>query len=60
MNNLKATKRESLTSGFNNKLRAQGFIPAILYGGKDPNQNISVSKKDLLNITIQTLYKMIL
>ena len=50
MNNLKATKRESLTSGFNNKLRAQGFIPAILYGGKDPNQNISVSKKDLLNI----------
>ncbi len=50
MNNLKATKRENLTSGSNSKLRAQGFIPAILYGGKNPNQNISVSKKELSNI----------
>ena len=50
MNNLKATKRESLTSGFNNKLRAQGFIPAILYGGKDPNQNISVKKKEIQSL----------
>ena len=50
MSNLKATKRENLTSGSNNKLRAKGYIPAILYGGKDPNQNISVSKKDLTNI----------
>ena len=45
MSNLKATKRENLSSGSNNKLRAKGFIPAILYGGKDQNQNISVSKK---------------
>ena len=50
MNNLKALKREKLTSGSNNKLRANGFIPAILYGGKDPNQNISVSKKELSSI----------
>ncbi len=50
MNNLKALKREKLTSGSNNKLRANGFIPAILYGGKDPNQNISVSKKELSTI----------
>ena len=50
MNNLKALKREKLTSGSNNKLRADGFIPAILYGGKDPNQNISVSKKELSSI----------
>ncbi len=50
MNNLKALKRENLTSGSNNKLRSKGLIPAILYGGKDPNQNISVSKKDLSNI----------
>ena len=50
MSNLKATKREKLSSGSNNKLRAEGLIPAILYGGKDPNQNISVSKKDLSNI----------
>jgi large subunit ribosomal protein L25 len=50
MNNLKALKRENLTSGSNNKLRADGLIPAILYGGKDPNQNISVSKKEISNI----------
>ena len=48
MSNLKAIKRENLTSsGSNNKLRAKGFIPAILYGGKDPNQNISISKKEI-------------
>ena len=50
MNNLKATKREKITSGSNNKLRGQGFIPAILYGGNNPNQNISVSKKEISQI----------
>ena len=50
MSNLKATKRDNSTSGSNNKLRAEGFIPAILYGGKNPNQNISVSKKDISSI----------
>ena len=50
MSNLKATKRENLSSGSNSKLRADGLIPAILYGGKDPNQNISVSKKEISNI----------
>ena len=50
MSNLKAIKRESLTSGSNNKLRAEGYIPAILYGGKVPNQNISVSLKDISTI----------
>ena len=50
MSNLKALKRDKFTTGSNNKLRAEGLIPAILYGGKDPNQSISVSKKDLSNI----------
>ena len=50
MSNLKATKRENKSSGFTNKLRAKGFIPAILYGGSNPNQSISVEKKDFLNI----------
>ena len=49
MSNLKATKRENLTTGSNNRLRAQGLIPAVLYGGKHPNQNISISKKDIFN-----------
>ena len=47
MSYLKAIKRSNLTSGSNNKLRADGLVPAILYGGKDPNQNISVSKKEI-------------
>ena len=50
MNNLKATKRDSLTSGSNKKLRAEGFIPAILYGGNNPNLNISINKKEIANI----------
>ncbi len=50
MSNLKATKRDNLSTGSNNKLRANGLIPAILYGGKDPNKNISVSKKEISNI----------
>ena len=50
MSNLKATNRDNLTSGSNNKLRAKGYIPAILYGGKHPNQNISISKKEISNI----------
>ncbi len=50
MSNLKATKRENLTTGSTNKLRSEGMIPAILYGGKDPNQSISISKKEISNI----------
>ena len=37
MSNLKAIKRDNASSGSTNKLRANGFIPAILYGGKNPN-----------------------
>jgi len=50
MSNLKAIKRENASSGSTNKLRATGFIPAILYGGKSPNQKISIEKKDITNI----------
>jgi large subunit ribosomal protein L25 len=50
MNNLKAIKRDTTTAGQLNKLRESGFIPAILYGGKDPNAKISVEKKLVKNI----------
>ena len=50
MNNIKAKKRENTASGFTNNLRKQGLIPAILYGGKNPNQNISVEKKSIYKI----------
>ena len=50
MSNLKAIKRESASTGSTSKLRATGFIPAILYGGKDPNQKISIEKKAVRDI----------
>ncbi len=50
MSNLKATKRDNTSSSSNSKLRATGFIPAILYGGKDPNQKISIEKKAVRDI----------
>ena len=50
MNNLKAIKRESTSSGSNSKLRSEGLIPAILYGGKEANKNISIEKKDIKNL----------
>ena len=52
MNILKATKRNSVTTGQVNKLRSEGFIPAVLYGGEKSNLSISIKKlqlKDLLN-----------
>ena len=50
MSNIKAIKRENTSSGSNNKLRSEGLIPAILYGGKNPNQNISIQLKEIKNI----------
>ena len=47
MINIKANKREKSTTGYTNKLRLEGFIPAILYGGKNANEKISIAKKDL-------------
>ena len=64
MSNLKAIKREISSSGSNNKLRSEGLIPAILYGGKSPNLKLSTSLPKvvknsdiiLLCIKAQSLY----
>ena len=50
MNNLKATKRTTASTGQINKLRSDGFIPAILYGGKKNNICISLKKLHLRDI----------
>ncbi len=50
MINIKANKRDKSTTGFTNKLRSEGFIPAILYGGKNTNEKISIAKKDLREV----------
>ena len=50
MNILKATIRTGTSTGQTNKLRNQGFIPAVLYGGKKNNLNISLKKLHLENL----------
>ena len=45
MNTLEANIRENITKGQLNAIRNSGKVPAIIYGGKDPNQTISISKK---------------
>ena len=47
MNSLEANIREKSTKGQLNVLRNNGDVPAIIYGGKEENQNISISKKFL-------------
>jgi len=50
MNILKAIKRATDSSGKTNKLRSDGFIPAVLYGGKKNNLNISLKKLHLQDL----------
>ena len=52
MNSLEANIRDNSTKGQLNAIRKNGNIPAIVYGGKDKNQKISVSKK-LLKLLIE-------
>ena len=47
MNSLEANIRNNSTKGQLNSIRNDGLVPAIIYGGKDQNQKISVSKKIL-------------
>ena len=45
MNSLEANIRDNKTKGQLNLIRAKGDVPAIIYGGKEENQKISISKK---------------
>ena len=45
MNSLEANTRDNITKGQLNAIRNNGNVPAIIYGGKDQNQKISISKK---------------
>ena len=47
MTTLNAKKRETKTTGDINKLRLDGLIPGILYGGSKQNQKISLSKNSI-------------
>jgi len=45
MNSLDASIRDNKTKGQLNSIRENGAVPAIIYGGKDENQKITISKK---------------
>ncbi len=45
MNSLEVNIRNNSTKGQLNAIRNDGNVPGIIYGGKDQNQKISISKK---------------
>ncbi len=53
MTNLDANLRLKSSKGSNNTLRNEGMVPAVLYGGDQENELISVSKKHLKNLLDQ-------
>ena len=50
MNSIEATIRNTNTRGEVNSLRTNGYVPAIVYGGSEKNQEISLSKKNIINL----------
>ena len=52
MISLEATNRNNKTKGDLSTIRGSGNVPAIIYGGKEDNEKISISKK-LLKSTIE-------
>ena len=50
MNSLEVSIRNNKTKGQLNSIRASGYVPAIIYGGKEENQKISISSKLLKNL----------
>ena len=52
MNSLEANIRNTKTKGELNSIRISGNVPAIIYGGKEENEKISISKK-LLKVLIE-------
>ena len=50
MNKIDASLRNTKTSGEVNKLRSEGNVPGIIYGGKSETQKISISIKILKNL----------
>ena len=52
MTTLSAKVRNSITVGDINKLRVNGFVPGILYGGNEKNKKISLDKNLIKNLIV--------
>ena len=50
MNSLEAVTRKLSTKGHLTNLRKNGNVPAVVYGGKDQNLNVALSKKEVTNL----------
>ncbi len=50
MSTIQATIRGTKTKGQVNDLRSKGNVPGIVYGGKQPNEKISITTKELKNL----------
>ena len=50
MSTIQATIRNTKTKGQVNLLRQTGLVPGIVYGGENPNEKISLSKKEVTNL----------
>ena len=50
MNSLEVNVRNTTTKGQLNSIKNNGNVPGIVYGGKEDNQKVSVSKKLLKNL----------
>ncbi len=50
MSTVEATIRNTKTKGDISSLRIKGSIPAIIYGGSEKNQKISLGKKNIKNL----------
>ena len=44
MNSLEANTRNTISKGDVRSLRLKGNVPAIIYGGSEKNEKVSVSK----------------
>ena len=53
MNSIEATIRNTKSKGEINALRVKGMVPGIIYGGKDQNQKISISKKIFKSLNLK-------
>ncbi len=47
MNSVEANIRNTKTKGELHVLRSSGNVPGVIYGGKEQNQNVAISKKTL-------------
>ena len=53
MNSLEASIRNTKSKGEINSLRQRGEVPAVIYGGTEENQKVSLSKKQIKNLIEQ-------